>query len=359
MQKFAAESRWDLDRNRSREVTGKGGTRKEYHYTLLPPLVQGQIVTDAMVDEVGQKKEASREDLRAQSLWEALHRAPEKSRAEAEKRLEVLHQVELLVKSMSITAAVELVSIKNDIPGRTIHRWRKLTAGLGRTDWLPALVPAHTGRTKTAKCNQRAWDMLTSDYLRTAQPTFASCYDRMTEAARANGWGPIPSKVTLKRRLEREIGPAAIVMARKGQHAAFDLYPAQTRDRTHLHAMEGVNADGHVFNNFVEFEDGTIGRPCLIGFQDLYSGTILSHRISQTENKEVIRLAIADMIESWGIPDACVFRQRQGLHVEMAHGRYEIPLPLQGERGRAARGSDATGRRGAQCHPASRSGQAN
>lgn len=109
------------------------------------------------------------------------------------------------------------------------------------------------------------------------------------------------------RRIDEEIGPAAIILARKGQAAAAQLYPAQTRDKTVFHAMEAVNADGHVFDVFVKFEDGTIGRPCLIGFQDVYSGMVLSHRISRSENKETTRLAIADMIESWGIPEHVYF----------------------------------------------------
>ncbi|PIE13798.1 MAG: hypothetical protein CSA70_03525 [Rhodobacterales bacterium] len=307
MSEFAAEGRWNEDMNRCREVAGNGGKRREYHYTLLPPLVQGEIVTSAMIDEVSQTKEETRQDLKAQSLWHTYHWAPETARNEADRRLKVVQEVDRLIPTLGIGGATELVSIREDIPGRTIARWRKLTSGMHKSDWLPALLPAHQGRTKTAKCDKRAWDMISSDYLRPEQPSFASCYTRMKEAAKEHGWSPVPARATLLRRIEKEFGKAAIIMARKGQHAAAALYPAQTRDRSVFHAMEAVNADGHNFDVFIRFEDGSIGRACMIAFQDLYSGMILCHRISQSENKETIRLAIADMVESWGIPEHVYF----------------------------------------------------
>lgn len=71
--------------------------------------------------------------------------------------------------------------------------------------------------------------------------------------------------------------------------------------------MHSVNADGHVFDVRVLWEDGTIGRPLIVGFQDVFSGMILSHRVSRSENAEVIRLAVGDMVESWGVPQHCYF----------------------------------------------------
>lgn len=93
-----------------------------------------------------------------------------------------------------------------------------------------------------------ALEMLKSDYLRPEGPSFKSCYDRMCEAARANGWGEIPHARTLKRRIEREVGAAAIIYARGGRQAAERLVPSLTRTRDHLHAIESWNADGHVWD---------------------------------------------------------------------------------------------------------------
>ncbi|MFZ1681763.1 MAG: transposase domain-containing protein, partial [Rhizobiaceae bacterium] len=113
------------------------------------------------------------------------------------------------------------------------------------------------------------------------------------------------------RRIERELPRAVIVLARKGADAARALYPAQSRDRSVFHAMQAVNVDGHKFDVFVKWPDGEVGRPLMVAFQDLASNLIVSHRIDRSENREAVRLAIGDMIETHGIPD----------HVWMDNGR--------------------------------------
>ncbi len=75
-----------------------------------------------------------------------------------------------------------------------------------------------------------------------------------------------------------------------------------------FHALEAVNADGHKFDVFVEWPIGNetrIVRPVLVGFQDIFSGTILSGRIDISENKETVRLVFGDMVEKYGIPKLC------------------------------------------------------
>lgn len=304
---YAKSGQWDADKNRARQVTGQGGTRAEYHYTLLPPLVQGKIVTDAIISEVQVNDQITREDLLAQSLWHIYHTVADSQREKAQARLDILHQVDDLALSVPMVSAVATIAEKSKTPVRTINRWRKMVAGLPRRDWLAGLVPANRGRTTKAHCDPAAWDMLVGDYLRYSGPQFAACYARMKEAAAAHGWAPIPSKATLLRRIEAEFGPVAITLAREGKAAAERLYPAQQRDRTVFHAMEAVNADGHVFDLFAIWPDGTIARPCLIGYQDLFSGMLLSFRLSRTENKETTRLSTGDMVESWGIPEHVYF----------------------------------------------------
>lgn len=307
---FAENNHWNEDKNRCRDVPasgGKGGVRREYRFELLPAFTQAHIINQAMMDEVEIKRDETVNDLRSESLWHVYATAAGSLKKTAEKRLKIMQTLDALTPQNEIGHAMALVSIQHDVPLRTLYRWREAIHGVPKSDWLPALLPANIGRTATAPCDQRAWDMVVSDYLRPSEPSFASCYARMKEAAEAEGWSPIPAKVTLLRRVEKEFGPAAIIAARKGENALAQLYPAQTRDRAVFHAMEAVNADGHVFDVFVKFDDGSIGRPCLIGFQDLYSGMVLSHRISRTENKETTRLAIADMVESWGIPEHVYF----------------------------------------------------
>ena len=173
------------------------------------------------------------------------------------------------------------------------------------SDRLPALAPRHKGRTKTSDCDPRAWTFLCTDYLRPERPNFEACNRRLREAAAIEGWSPIPSARTLKRRIERDIPRGARTLARAGRDALQRSYPHQTRDRSVFHALEAVNADGHKFDVFVRWPDGTIGRPLMVAFQDLFSGLILSHRLDRSENWTAVRLCLADMAESYGIPEQC------------------------------------------------------
>ncbi len=62
-------------------------------------------------------------------------------------------------------------------------------------------------------------------------------------------------------------------MARDGKDKAKGLYyPAQRRSRTHLHAMQLVNMDGHKLDVFVRMPwSNEPKRMFLVGIQDLFS----------------------------------------------------------------------------------------
>ena len=94
------------------------------------------------------------------------------------------------------------------------------------------------------------------------------------------------------------------MLAREGKDKAKGLFPAQRRTRSHLHAMQLVNMDGHKLDVFVRVPWSTKPvRMYLIGIQDLFSGKILSWRLTDAETWEVVRLVIGDMVELYGIPD--------------------------------------------------------
>lgn len=88
-------------------------------------------------------------------------------------------------------------------------------------------------------------------------------------------------------------------MVRKRQKK---LYPAQRRDRSGLYALQAVNMDGHKLDVFVQvpWSEKPV-RLYLIAIQDLYSGKILSWRLSDVESWKIVRLAIGDMVETYGI----------------------------------------------------------
>ncbi|MGR3433523.1 MAG: transposase domain-containing protein, partial [Shimia sp.] len=53
--------------------------------------------------------------------------------------------------------------------------------------------------------------------------------------------------------------------------------------------------------------DGTVARPQIVAFQDLYSGKLLSWRVDYTPNAAMAMSAFGEMVELWGIPRRCLF----------------------------------------------------
>lgn len=295
--------------------------------------MQARIIHTAMLEEVTNEAEPTRREILKDAVWAIYARASQSCKDEAEKRLSLVKEIRALSIQGSRHNAVCVVGNTHDISSRTLYRWDNITRDpdLCTSDWMAALTPTYNYRGRSKKpCDRRAWDHLVGNYLRPAQRSFQACYDDMKEAALAHGWGPILSPKAFKKRIEDEFGVAAITMAHKGESAAARLYPAQTRDRSSLHAMEMVNADGHVFDVFVKWEDGMISRPISVGFQDVYSGFILSQRIGRTENKELVHLALADMIESWGIPEHAYFDNGRAFMNKCLTGRmrfrYRFPV---------------------------------
>lgn len=290
---------WNRDARRCQMRWGKGGGRT-YHFTVLPAEVHARLILAQAPTPPAEAKAHS------SAIWAAFERASNGARLKASERLSALDAVHAMT-GMTCAAAVAHVAAHRGIAPSSLWSWIGLVAGVDRSDRLPALLPRHVGRTATAPCDPRAWDVLVADYLRPEQRCFEPCYALMMDVARREGWSPIPSAKTLKRRIEREFPRAQRELARKGLDAARKLYPAQRRDRTILRALEAVNADGHKVDVHCRFEDGTVGRPVLTVFQDLHSGLILSCRVDRSENREIVRLALRDMVKAYGIPERCVF----------------------------------------------------
>lgn len=288
---------WRDDSRRARERAGRGGGW-EYHVSRLPAETQARWLAQQ------QAAQPDPAQMRAQAEWDRYARLPQRSKDEALRRLSVIERIELLAQAMPLRAAVPLAAREAGVSASTVWTWHRSATGVAREHRLAALAPRHAGRTATAECDDRAWQFLVTDYLRRDEPAFDACYRRLVEeAAPAQGWGPIPSKKTLRRRLEREFPRAARVLARQGADAAKRTYPAQQRDRSVFHAMQAVNADGHTLDVFVRMADGKVERPTLLAIQDVYSGMIVGWRLDRSENWHAVRLALADMAGSYGVPE--------------------------------------------------------
>lgn len=302
----AARDGWQGRRNvagarLARRRKGRGGGW-EYHYSVYPIRAQQMLVAADMAA----KKKAVRgtlDERRSGGDWEWFDALPESRKAKARNRLDILGTViDGQRGGIQKNLAVCEVARQAGIGSSTIYAWFDLVAGRDGADWLPALAPRHCGRNSTVACDPEAWEILKADYLRPERPTFESCHRRLLRVADEKDW-TLPSLRTLQRRMESEVPAAVQILARRGPEALKRMYPAQERDRSVFTAMEAVNADGHRWDVWVKWPDGEVGRPVMVAIQDLLSGMIVSWRIDKTENKEAVRLALGDMVETYGIPD--------------------------------------------------------
>ena len=284
----------------SRKRDGRGGGR-EYSLGSLPLPTQAALLKQESPAPIARPKSTAA-TVDRESLWDAYERKPQSVKDEAARRLQALQAVERLIgNGVGKVAAIEQVAEVYGESRATLYRWQKLVKGADQSDWLALLAPAYTGRTATAECDTAAWEFFKAQYLRPEAPGMATCYEWLTEAATQNGW-QIPSLRTLNRWVQ-QIPRTVRVLAREGEHAMMRLYPSQQRTVRDMHALYWINGDGYQHNVFVKFPDGTIGRPKTWFFQDIYSRRIVGFRTDRTEHTDVIRLALGDVIERYGIPE--------------------------------------------------------
>ncbi|MBZ0253934.1 MAG: Mu transposase C-terminal domain-containing protein, partial [Candidatus Methylomirabilis sp.] len=120
--------------------------------------------------------------------------------------------------------------------------------------------------------------------------------------ARERRWA-LPSYAAFLRRL-RETPRELVVLRREGPEALKALTPAQERDHGVFRALQAVSGDGHKLDLWCRWPDGTVSRPILVAFQDVYSGKVLAWRLGKTESAELVRLTLGDMVETFGVPEA-------------------------------------------------------
>ncbi|MDM9647718.1 transposase domain-containing protein [Rhizobium sp. S163] len=298
-----ARASWRGNDALAHTVPGKTKPVWVYHYSLLPQSAQTRlrIIHDAPANNDHDLAIARREQL-----WRKYEGLSSEHKATCEVRLSALLYVDQLqARLVTAEAAATMTARKFNVSIRTIYNWQELVQGIDRGDWLAALAPSFKSEGVRSDCHPDAWEYLKSDFLRPEGPAFSECYRRLLVAAKKSKWAPIASERALRRRLDATVSKAVQTLARKGKDTAKKLYPAQRRLRQHLHAMQMVNMDGHKLDVFVSvpWSDKPV-RMFLLGIQDLYSGKIVGWRLSDSENKETVRLVIGDMVESYGIPDA-------------------------------------------------------
>lgn len=320
IKRLADERRWKDQPEQTRLVAGKTKPIRKYHISLLPSLAQAML---ARMEAAEAERAATRQKRKA-LYWRTFEALTDEQKQFCHMRFNCIMAVEQAVaennhafsqpKTMEDILAGVLPTY--GLKKSQYYALRATLNGVDREDWLAALAPASaaTGEVRAvAECHPTAWAALKSDYLRPEEPKFSACYRRVLEVAKKHGWSPIPSERSLRRRMDIEVDKAAQIYARKGKKRAEQLYPAQTRTKTHLHAMEIVNTDGHKLDLFVwtPWNKEKPERVILLGIQDVFSGKVLSWRLCEAETWHVVRACIGDMIEDHGIPE----------HIYMDNGR--------------------------------------
>ncbi|MEM1077425.1 MAG: transposase domain-containing protein [Pseudomonadota bacterium] len=294
---------WQGHPKLARKRRGRGGGW-EYHWTLFPVLAQRKLLSEQTVST------DHPEPIERGDAWHAFEGLPARAKKTAETRLDALDKVARFERGgLSRTQAVAEVASLLELGSRSIWNWFEMVEGVAVEDRLAYLAPRHrrgARKTRRAECDAAFWEMLKGDFLRLGGPPFRQCYDNACEIANTKGWANLTYRTAL-RRMESDVPSVVRVFKREGEAGLQKAFPPMIRDRSGMVAMEGVNADCHKIDVFVEWPDGTINRPQIIAFQDLYSGKILSWRVDHDPNKVAVMSAFGEMVETYGIPRHCTF----------------------------------------------------
>ncbi|WP_313350501.1 transposase domain-containing protein [Paracoccus sp. (in: a-proteobacteria)] len=293
---------WRLQPGKFRARAGRGGGW-EYHWSLLPARARKALLVASQAVEPAPAK------LDRDHAWRNFEELPEDIRAKARERLDVLQKFETFSASVGRDLAAREIARSFGLSARTVWRWIEMVEGVDAADWLAYLAPRHrlspTGREVGGDCSE-FFNLLKGDYLRLEAPSLSASYDVACRIARAKGL-PVMAERTARRRVE-DIPRVTRIFAREGERGLARCFPPQIRDRSQMVAMEGVNADCHKFDVFVQWDDDDKPRRAqLVAFQDLYSGKILAWRIDRDPNKVAVMSAFGELVETWGIPRHCLF----------------------------------------------------
>jgi len=303
---YAKRSGWREHPELSRKRSGRGGGW-EYNWKLLPMRARRRLLKQASATASSAVASPAQSEAELHAYYEGL---PDKVKRKTQDRLKAVRAVVALEKTgLTRFLSSEEVARSEGVSVRTIWNWLGLVDGIDQADWLYHLAPRNRAAQRSgprAECSREFFDRLKSLYLCLEGTTFAASYRDAVKIANARGWTVLPER-TARRRLNETVPRVVQVYAREGEAGLAKCFPPLQRDRSQMHAMEGVNADCHKFDVFVRWQDGKIERCQIVAFQDLYSGKVLSWRIDHTPNEVAVMSAFGEMIETYGIPEHCTF----------------------------------------------------
>ena len=295
----------------SRKRDGKGGG-VEYAVKSMQEDVQAEIVVKLGKSAVKNLPVLAEESapVDAQLLWATYEQGTAKQQQKAQMKLGIMFAVaELVNGGVKILDALALVCHKHNQDGEksvtvsALKSWWYQVKDADRSLWLPLLMDSYGAHSESreAAFTPEAWAFFRADYFRNERPQFGSCYERLKRAASANCW-VIPSPSSIKRKILREIPKTHQTYLRDGTYALSRMYPSLIRTVAGIEAMEWVNGDGYKHNVWVRWHNGHIIRPKTWLWQDVRTRKILAYRCDESENTNMIRLALLDVVNKYGIP---------------------------------------------------------
>ena len=229
--------------------------------------------------------------------------ASTEARARAARRWAAVERLRGLLRAgAALEDAVRTAAAEADASPGAVRRWHARAGEAGGPEDL--VDRPRTGRPSTVWTDDadEAYAIWRKDYLRVERPGAAACWRRVRNLAQARGW-TIPSSAAFVRRLRAEVAPAVVVRAREGRIAAIATAPFQQRSTAELRPLDVVNGDGWTLRTFVVCPDtGRAIRPVLWAWQDVRTRRLLGWRIAATESAEVVRLSMADVCRTHGVP---------------------------------------------------------
>ncbi|MFB9148726.1 transposase domain-containing protein [Roseovarius ramblicola] len=298
---MAKREGWSAQPGKVRRRRGAGGG-VEYHWSVLPMRARLRLGSEQATRQAAQAG--------ANEAWARFDAAGDTARAEAERRLSAIAQVESLEGAgLTRSMSVREVARKLGCSEKSIWNWLGMLEGVSAADRLAYLIDGRAVRKSPglrADLDDEFCALVRSDWLRPSQPSLTSCYDR---AARV--WlgekrnSAVPPLHQVRRWMKANVSKPTEVFMRKGAEALKRFYPAQTRSKAFMVPMECIQGDYHKFDVFVQWPGiATPVRPQLMAWSDVYSGKLLAWRLSDTANSHTVQLVTGDLIREWGVPQS-------------------------------------------------------
>jgi hypothetical protein len=320
LRRCAKEGRYKIE-----QVRGNGGVHYEFMISSLPKDWQlkifksceqtknpaGTVEADASCTQKPSGFRSARKDktglISLDELQARFEKASKPNQDRAAERIKALHRVNHLYwAGIKLSDAVTSTAEEFEVTTASIWNWRKKVRGYPESVWMLMLIDGYEGhRNNVRDVSADFLKLVASVYMRKTQPSFNECLIAAKREAGANGTDiPTCSEKTIRRHFDRMYSAETQCYAREGLKAWEAKYWASMqRDRSMLRALQVINGDGHKFDYWVAFPDGTVGRAMGTFWMDLSSNYLFPPRIEKSENMDSIRLSFLNICDTVGVPE--------------------------------------------------------